>query len=41
MDSIPECIRLAQREELCEERLGAFVPGVDVFVRVEPLFRLL
>ena len=29
-----------QREEFCEERLGAFGPGVDVFFLVKPLFCL-
>ena len=32
-------ICFAQREELCEECLGAFIPGVDVFLLVKPLFR--
>ena len=50
MDSIPICWKLeiflhrafffAQRKELCEERLGAFGPSVDVFFLVEPLFCL-
>ena len=30
-------ICFAQWEELCEERLGAFIPGVDVLFLVKPL----
>ena len=33
-------ICFAQREEFCEERLGAFGPGVDVIFLVKPLVRL-
>ena len=29
-----------QREEFCEERFGAFGPGVDVYFFIKPLFRL-
>ena len=35
-----QVICFAQREEFCEERLGAFGPGVDVLFLVEPLVRL-
>ena len=30
----------AQQEELRKERLGAFIPGADVFFLIKPLFRL-